>query len=69
MVNFSFFSKGLVVIRLLVLFFLGGHLERVSIAEPAERVAGIEPASKAWKAPILPLNHTRELYEREWAMA
>ncbi len=24
-----------------------------------ERVGGIEPPSKAWKAPILPLNHTR----------
>jgi len=31
--------------------------ERESVAE---RVAGIEPASKAWKAPILPLNHTRD---------
>ena len=29
-----------------------------------ERVAGIEPASKAWKALVLPLNHTRESYER-----
>ena len=24
-----------------------------------ERVAGIEPASSAWKAEVLPLNHTR----------
>lgn len=26
-----------------------------------ERVAGIEPASSAWKAEVLPLNYTREL--------
>ena len=25
-----------------------------------ERVRGIEPLSRAWKAPVLPLNHTRE---------
>jgi hypothetical protein len=25
-----------------------------------ERVAGIEPASSAWKAEVLPLNYTRE---------
>jgi hypothetical protein len=24
-----------------------------------ERVAGIEPASSAWEAEVLPLNHTR----------
>ena len=26
---------------------------------PMERVTGIEPASEAWKASVLPLNHTR----------
>jgi hypothetical protein len=26
-----------------------------------ERVAGIEPAPSAWKAEVLPLNHTRRL--------
>ena len=26
-----------------------------------ERVAGIEPASSAWKAEVLPLNYTRRL--------
>ena len=30
------------------------------LCEPAlERVAGIEPASSAWKAEVLPLNYTR----------
>ena len=28
-------------------------------AKKMERVAGIEPASSAWKAEVLPLNHTR----------
>ena len=27
-----------------------------------ERVAGIEPASSAWKAEVLPLNYTRRAY-------
>ena len=26
-----------------------------------ERVAGIEPASSAWKAEVLPLNYTRNI--------
>lgn len=26
---------------------------------PLERVTGVEPASSAWKAEVLPLNHTR----------
>ena len=26
-----------------------------------ERVTGIEPALSAWKAEVLPLNHTRDL--------
>ena len=29
------------------------------IPENLERVAGIEPASSAWKAEVLPLNYTR----------
>ncbi len=31
-----------------------------------ERVAGIEPASSAWKAEVLPLNHTRLLHTTEY---
>ena len=30
-------------------------------ALPMERVTGVEPASSAWKAEVLPLNHTRVL--------
>ena len=29
-----------------------------------ERVMGIEPTSSAWKAEVLPLNHTRETFCR-----
>ena len=32
-----------------------------------ERVAGIEPASSAWKAEVLPLNYTREPCLPAWA--
>jgi hypothetical protein len=28
---------------------------------PVERVTGIEPASRAWEALILPLNYTRDV--------
>ena len=31
------------------------------ISEYLERVAGIEPASSAWKAEVLPLYHTRDM--------
>src|SRR5690606_29000644 len=30
------------------------------LVKTLERVAGIEPASSAWKAEVLPLNYTRE---------
>ncbi len=42
--------------------------EAVSTPTPAirlERVAGIEPASSAWKAEVLPLNYTRKPPARE----
>ena len=31
-----------------------------------ERVTGVEPASSAWKAEVLPLNHTREGGRGDW---
>ena len=31
----------------------------VGLVSRAERVTGIEPASSAWEADVLPLNHTR----------
>ena len=31
-----------------------------------ERVTGIEPASSAWKAEVLPLNHTRVRGRGDW---
>ena len=34
--------------------------------ETLERVAGIEPASSAWKAEVLPLNYTRRLKTWWW---
>jgi hypothetical protein len=33
-----------------------------------ERVAGIEPASSAWKAEVLPLNHTRNPLSQRYAI-
>ena len=34
--------------------------------ESMERVTGVEPASSAWKAEVLPLNHTREGGRGDW---
>ncbi len=39
------------------------------IARNLERVAGIEPASSAWKAEVLPLNYTRNATRLCWQPA
>jgi hypothetical protein len=43
---------------------LGGNrsiqLSYPNVYQNLERVAGIEPASSAWKAEVLPLNYTRK---------
>ena len=36
--------------------------DEASFAKIMERVAGIEPVSKAWESFILPLNYTREYF-------
>ena len=34
-----------------------------------ERETGIEPASLAWKAKVLPLNYSRKAYSMPWRVA
>jgi hypothetical protein len=38
-------------------------LEPKTLNEKSKRAAGIEPASSAWKAEVLPLNYARILIE------
>ncbi len=38
------------------------HQPHQGLAIQLERVAGIEPASSAWKAEVLPLNYTRKYF-------
>ncbi len=35
------------------------HPDQASILKSIKRAAGIEPASSAWKAEVLPLNYAR----------
>jgi hypothetical protein len=38
---------------------MGGGYRRATVVKAVERVTGIEPASRAWKARALPLSYTR----------
>ena len=49
-----------------------GSVPGIFLMPDLERVAGIEPASSAWKAEVLPLNYTRTffyLFERCFLLA
>ena len=42
------------------LSYVSNYFPSITILQLVERVAGIEPASSAWKAEVLPLNYTRQ---------